>query len=65
MKWLWKLTGGRPMTYVHCLFVDSVDGSSVCHYRDRLGRNWMATGPWALFRVRRTTDHVIQQAESQ
>jgi hypothetical protein len=59
MNWLWKLTGGRPMTRVQHLFVDRVSGQDVFHYRDRMGRNWMANGAWALYRVERTTDHVI------
>ena len=58
MNWLWKLTGGRPMTRVQHLFVDRVSGQDVCHYRDRFGRNWMATSAWDLSRVRRTTEHV-------
>lgn len=53
MNWLWKLTGGRPMTRLQCLFVDCVSGEDVCHYRDKFGRNWMASNAWARFRVQR------------
>ena len=48
---LWKLTGGRPMTYIESLFVDVGTGAAVNLYADRLGRHWMATSRWALFRV--------------
>ena len=53
-NWLAKLTGGRPMRYVAYLFTNVVSGEGVCHYRDRLGRDWMATSAWSLFRVERT-----------
>lgn len=35
----------------HLAFVDRVTGESVYHFVDRLGRRWLATGAWALFRV--------------
>lgn len=53
MRWLWRLTGGRPMERLDCLFIDSVVGREVNLYRDRLGRHWMAFGAWSLFRVPR------------
>jgi hypothetical protein len=59
MNWLWDLTGGRPMIYVEGLFIDTVNGFPVVHYRDRSGRHWMAQSQWALFRVpyRWSKDH--------
>lgn len=47
-----KLTGGRPMKYVASMFIDVVSGEPVNRYEDRLGRSWMASSPWAPFRVR-------------
>lgn len=49
--WLWKLTGGRPMIRLEFLFVDLMTGRRVYHYKDRLGRRWMATGSMARFRT--------------
>ena len=46
-----KLLGGRPMKYVGHAFYDRIGGEQVNYYRDSLGRNWMATSRWALFRV--------------
>jgi len=51
MGLLWKITGGRPMVYCHEMFFDDVGGQSVKLFLDRLGRYWMATNKWALFRV--------------
>lgn len=48
---LWTVTGGRPMTRISHRFVDRVSLEDVCHYRDKLGRDWLATSAWALFRV--------------
>lgn len=52
MAWIFKLTGGRPMARTGFAFTDSVSRESVCYYTDKLGRNWLATGAWSLFRVR-------------
>lgn len=51
IKCFYMLTGGRPMERLDYAFTDHVSGESVCHYRDKLGRIWLATGSWALFRV--------------
>lgn len=48
---LWYFTGGRPMKRLEYVFTDKVNGRGVWYWRDRLGRSWMAQGPWALFRV--------------
>ena len=32
-------------------FTDAVSGERVNLYLDRVGRWWLATGPWRLFRV--------------
>ena len=50
---LWCITGGRPMTCEGYAFTDKVNGRGVYYYRDRLDRQWLAEGPWALFRVPR------------
>jgi hypothetical protein len=51
MKLLWQLLGGRPMRRNAYEFTDRVSGESVCSYTDRIGRRWLATSAWALFRV--------------
>lgn len=43
------------MQRLGCLFTDKISGERVNLYRDRLGRHWMATNRWALFRVARST----------
>lgn len=52
-RWLWKLTGGRPMVREGCAFIDCVTHKEVFYWRDRLGNRWMAFGAWDLFRVER------------
>lgn len=52
-KWLWRMTGGRPMFRGKRLFVDKVDGREVFCYMDRLGRTWMANRGFTLFRCER------------
>ena len=51
----WNLTGGRPMTHRGHAFTDCVSGQSVHHWRDRLGRDWLAEGAWSLFRAAHPT----------
>jgi hypothetical protein len=50
-QWFFKLTGGRPMIRIDCAFIDVVSGQEVNHYKDRLGRFWLAESEWSLFRV--------------
>ncbi len=50
-KIFYKLTGGIPMEKLDFAFTDSVSGEMVYHYKDKLGRMWLATGAWASFRV--------------
>ena len=50
-----KITGGRPMIYLGFNFRDVVSGESVNDYQDKLGRYWLATSRWAIFRVRKNT----------
>lgn len=45
------ITRGRPMVREHFAFTDVVTGEPVNCYRDAYGRRWLATSPWALFRV--------------
>jgi len=53
MKWLWRLTGGRPMRYSEHWFFDHIFWEPVDLYEDRLGRFWMARNAWApFFRIR-------------
>ena len=56
MRWLWWLTGGRPMRYVRPAFWDSVGKVQVNVYVDRMGRKWLAVHLWALFRVDQVRD---------
>ena len=53
-NWIMRLTGGRPMILTGFAFTDVISGESVNYYVDRLGRHWMATGAWSLFRVERS-----------
>jgi len=53
LKFLLRLTGGRPMYRGKPLFTDVVSGKTVYHYTDRLGRDWMANRGFHLFRVPR------------
>ena len=46
-----KILGGRPMRLIRTMFTDNVSGRSVGLYEDTRGRQWMAEGPWSLFRV--------------
>jgi len=39
----------QPMEFA---FQDSVSAELVWYWRDTLGRRWLATSAWALFRVR-------------
>lgn len=59
MKLLYKLTGGRPMVRERFAFTDIVSGDKIYHFTDRLGRRWIATSPWALFRV--TTEYLNKE----
>ena len=53
MRWVAKLTGGRPMKREGYAFRDVVSGRGVEYRRDLLGRLWLADGgPWSLFRVK-------------
>lgn len=51
MKWLWKLTGGRPMRLHSPAFIDAVSGYKVGHYMDKHGKWWLADNRWSWFRV--------------
>lgn len=46
LKWLWKLTGGRPMKFIRYEFVDVVIDRPVNSYMDRNGKFWMAYTKW-------------------
>ena len=50
-RWLARLTGGRPMIRNEYAFTDTVSGEGVWRWTDRLGRRWLATGAWSLFRL--------------
>lgn len=41
------------MTRLGHAFVDCVSGDDVHYWRDKFGNEWMAKGPWSLFRVAR------------
>jgi hypothetical protein len=59
---LWRLTGGRPMRREGYAFTDQVTGKGVLYFRDRLGRKWLAEGPWSFFRVP-TNPHPLAHGE--
>lgn len=47
-----RFTGGRPMKKTDEEgFWDTVAKRKVNIYRDLFGREWMAFGPWSIFRV--------------
>ena len=60
MNWFankfFKLTGGRPMICNGRAFMDRVSWEMVYYYTDRLGRQWLATSAWALFRTKPKSD---------
>ena len=39
------------MKLIDYYFTDVVANKRVCRWEDKLGRFWMATGAWALFRI--------------
>lgn len=51
LKLFYTLTGGRPMAFMSFRFTDIVNGQPVNWYRDKFGRDYLAHGPWSLFRV--------------
>jgi len=52
VKLLNLIIGGRPMRcIIKDYFMDTVAGKRVGVYEDKFGRQWMAEGPWNLFRV--------------
>lgn len=51
LDFLAKLTGGRPMKLIGFEFTDVVVNRPVFSWRDRMGRCWLAHGPWSLFRL--------------
>lgn len=48
---LFSVTGGRPMKREGPAFYDFIGHLGVSYYRDKLGRRWLAEGPWSKFRV--------------
>lgn len=52
LKWLWKLTGGRPMKFIRTEFTDAVVGRNVNSYMDRNGKFWWAFTAWDWDRMR-------------
>lgn len=48
---LFILTGGRPMRQIDYAFMDRVSGRAVFYWQDKLGREWLAEGPWSRFRI--------------
>jgi hypothetical protein len=49
----YKITGGRPMTYLEQRFYDPIGNCQVNLYIDKFNRQWLATNRWAWFRVER------------
>lgn len=48
---MWRVTGGRPMMKVAVAFTDVVTHEQVYYFLDKRHRLWLATSPWATFRV--------------
>jgi hypothetical protein len=51
------------MHYDREAFYDPIGHVQVNYYTDTFGRRWLATGPWALFRVERHRDLYAEQLE--
>jgi hypothetical protein len=48
----YRLSGGRPMTFITFAFTDVVSGKPVNYYQDRHKQKyWMANGRWDKFRA--------------
>ena len=47
------------------LYIDRVTGLCTGHYRDRLGRHWMAHGVWGLYRRELVNPRRVGQNESE
>lgn len=58
-KWLWKLTGGRPMKFIRAEFFDHIVSQDVNSYMDKHGRYWFAFTPWTWNRLRMRGDQVL------
>lgn len=52
MKFVWKITGGRPMIFEGLSIRHPVTGKEINYYKDRLGRRWLASSPWSINRRR-------------
>ena len=54
MKWLYYLTGGRPMKLIEDKvgFWDHIGQQAVLYWHDQFGRKWVAANRWSWFRVR-------------
>src|SRR4051794_11654222 len=50
--------GGRPMNLDGFAFVDMVTGSHISFWVDRLGRSWLAPGPWSWGRMELSKGHL-------
>lgn len=59
LKWLWKLTGGRPMKFIRHEFVDVVIDRPVNSYMDRNGKFWMAYTEWDWDRMRMDGEQIM------
>lgn len=52
LRFLYRITGGRPMHLVERSgFTDIVSGRQVHLFRCRLGRTYLAERKWSIFRV--------------
>lgn len=58
-KWIWKLTGGRPMKFIRAEFYDHIVNRDVCSFMDKQGRFWFAFGPWTWGRLRMRGDQIM------
>lgn len=61
-NFLFWLTGGRPMKRGEYVMRDRVSGENIYYYDDKLGREWLASGSWALFRVAVPVPRKVREA---
>lgn len=54
LEWIYRLSGGLPLARTSSTIKIKHNGRTFEYYQDKLGRVWLATGPWSLLRVLRT-----------
>jgi len=64
MKFLMRLTGGRPMKMQYHAFVDKVRNKDIYVFKDVFGRYFLAENSMSSFRVNITKEHIEKDAWS-